>query len=273
MCRDEVAAEMLRADQLSTDATTEGYILGVNNLKWRDAMAVLGRYFSANEKLAGWTESLTTKQIAVLQRPHKWIGTEQTELCKALVSELVKACRNGELASTMVAMPATTAILRKKESSNPLAHSEYLRGKDGGENLVKAILLSFHAPPTIETYLVTAQDFKNWWKLQGEVPSVHIQAWFDAVIPPNQTVQDVPATTAPAVKPVQRSAAQDAAILAALQSMSIDPLAISKNLPGKPGTKAKVRAALDNNPLFTGTTVFDRAWERLTKRREIVIRT
>ena len=81
-----------------------------------------------------------------------------------------------------------------------------------------------------------------------------------------------PMMTEPAAQPVQRSAAQDAAILATLKTMSVDPLAVPKNSPGKPGTKAKVRTALDGNPLFTGATVFDKAWERLAKRGEIVIR-
>jgi hypothetical protein len=204
-------------NRLSSDATSRGYDLSVNNLKWRDAMAVLGRYFSADEKLTGWTESLTSKQIAVLQRPHKWLGTAQTELCRALVNELVKACEGSELASTRVAKPATTSILRKKESSNPSAQSEYLRGKDGGGNLVKAILSSLQSTPTDETYLVTAQDFKNWLKLQKVVPSIHIQAWFDAVIPPDETVPDVLATTAPVV-----SAPHDAAILATLRTMGAE---------------------------------------------------
>lgn len=81
-----------------------------------------------------------------------------------------------------------------------------------------------------------------------------------------------PTTTTPTAQPMQRSAAQDAAILDAIQTMSIDPLAIPKNSPGKPGTKAKVRSALKGNPLFIGTTVFDKAWQRLTSRGEIVIR-
>ena len=88
----------------------------------------------------------------------------------------------------------------------------------------------------------------------------------------NRKQAAIPATAAPEAKPVQRSAAQDAAILAMLQTMGIDPLAVPKNSPGKPGTKAEVRTALDSNPLFTGTTVFDKAWERLTSRGEIVIR-
>ena len=80
-----------------------------------------------------------------------------------------------------------------------------------------------------------------------------------------------PESTTQTAKPVQRSAAQDAAILATLKAMDVDPLAVPKNPPGKPGTKAKVRTALEGDALFTGATVFDKAWERLTTRGEIVI--
>jgi hypothetical protein len=78
-------------------------------------------------------------------------------------------------------------------------------------------------------------------------------------------------TTTQTAKPVQRSAAQDAAILATLKAMGVDPLAVPKNPPGKPGTKAKVRTALEGDALFTGATVFDKAWGRLSTRGEIVI--
>ncbi|APW46544.1 hypothetical protein [Rhodoferax antarcticus] len=93
----------------------------------------------------------------------------------------------------------------------------------------------------------------------------------DEVVPGAVTAVTTPATAVPVAKPVQRSAAQDAAVLAALKAMGIDPLAVPKNEAGKAGTKAKVRAAIASNALFTGTTVFDKAWERLSTRGEIVI--
>ena len=71
--------------------------------------------------------------------------------------------------------------------------------------------------------------------------------------------------------PVQRTAAQDAAILSTLAALNINPLAIPKNKAGKAGSKAKVRTALERNPLFVGATVFDKAWERLSARGDIVI--
>lgn len=72
-------------------------------------------------------------------------------------------------------------------------------------------------------------------------------------------------------KPLQRTAAQDSAILCEIEKRGYDPLALPKNPPGKPGAKAAIRAALSENSLFTGGTVFDKAWERLTARAEIVI--
>lgn len=71
--------------------------------------------------------------------------------------------------------------------------------------------------------------------------------------------------------PVQRTAAQDAAILSTLAALNINPLLIPKNKAGKAGTKKRVRTALEGNLLFVGSTVFDKAWERLSARGDIVI--
>ncbi|CAN5873254.1 hypothetical protein BH11PSE12_BH11PSE12_20480 [soil metagenome] len=70
------------------------------------------------------------------------------------------------------------------------------------------------------------------------------------------------AQAAPA-KPLQRTLAQDTAILTAIKQAGYDPLALPKNEPGKPGVKSEIRDALNGNSLFVGTTVFRRAWERL----------
>lgn len=71
------------------------------------------------------------------------------------------------------------------------------------------------------------------------------------------------------VKPVQRTAAQDAAILNAITQAGYDPLALPKNEAGKSGAKAEIRKALDGNPLFVGATVFDKAWDRLRSNEDI----
>lgn len=72
-------------------------------------------------------------------------------------------------------------------------------------------------------------------------------------------------------KPLQRTAAQDSAILCEIKKQGYDPIALPKNIPGKPGAKAAIRAALSENSLFTGGTVFDKAWERLTAHADIAI--
>ena len=82
---------------------------------------------------------------------------------------------------------------------------------------------------------------------------------------------DVEPDKAEPAKPLQRTAAQDSAILCEIEKQGYDPLALPKNPPGKSGAKAAIRAALSKNLLFTGATVFNKAWERLTDRADIVI--
>jgi len=73
-------------------------------------------------------------------------------------------------------------------------------------------------------------------------------------------------------KPLQRNAAQDSAILLKIKELGHDPLALPKNPNGKPGVKAAVRTALSRDSLFVGSTIFNKAWERLTARADIAIR-
>lgn len=75
----------------------------------------------------------------------------------------------------------------------------------------------------------------------------------------------------PNVVPVQRAVAQDAAILCEIKKQGYDRLALPNNQPGKNGVKRAVRDALKGDPLFIGTTVFDKAWERLSHDRAIVL--
>lgn len=83
--------------------------------------------------------------------------------------------------------------------------------------------------------------------------------------------QNTPTPAPDTVKPLQRSAAQDAAILTQVTSLGYDPLALPQNKPGKAGVKSAVRNALSKDRLFTGAKVFDKAWERLSANGEIVI--
>ena len=79
-------------------------------------------------------------------------------------------------------------------------------------------------------------------------------------------------TVSEQTKPLQRAVVQDGLILAEIRKQGYDPLALPKNQPGKPGVKAAIRAAVRGNSMFIGTSIFDAAWERLTKTSEIVIK-
>lgn len=123
------------------------------------------------------------------------------------------------------------------------------------------------------------QHLNEWGKTKGDefVISSDGVEWIDER-GVQVSAQDA-ATPAPVVaegasdaseKPVQRSAAQDAAILTAIREVGLNPLALPKNEPGKAGPKAAIRLAMEGNPLFVGKTVFNKAWERLSERRDIV---
>ncbi|MFY9182678.1 MAG: hypothetical protein WBK09_03275 [Limnohabitans sp.] len=70
-------------------------------------------------------------------------------------------------------------------------------------------------------------------------------------------------------KPMQRQRAQELAILEAIRQAGHDPLRLPMNKSGKPEIKAQVRKALNDDPMFAGTTVFKKAWERLSASGDI----
>lgn len=77
----------------------------------------------------------------------------------------------------------------------------------------------------------------------------------------------------PKIKPVSRTAAQDQEIIALLKGKGFSPDSLPKNDPGKPGVKAVIRDALGKGEMWSGTTVFDKAWERLLKNGDIAMAT
>lgn len=72
-------------------------------------------------------------------------------------------------------------------------------------------------------------------------------------------------------KPLSKAAAQDAEILNVIRKLGYEPQKLSKNLPGKKGVKAEVRRAVGKKGMWVGTTVFNKAWERLTANKDIKI--
>lgn len=108
-------------------------------------------------------------------------------------------------------------------------------------------------------YRLRPADFAKWaqgrgWDLPDEFPGAAERV----------VVADA------AVQPVQRSAAQDAAILAAIKARDLDPRELPPFKRGaRDNVKAQIRSELGNSGIWAGKTVFGKAWERLTKSGEI----
>ena len=163
--------------------------MGVINQSWRDTMALLGGQFTKEEHTAGWPESLRPERIAELQRPFKWWPVKDREhekvaLCRAYKDGLNDALTSGELtgtATTVTVTPKPPQVQRRNE----FASSEWLGefGRFGLTGVRNGRITSQPIPRAREvtTYTVTAPAFAAWLAAQSETPSVHIQAWFDAV--------------------------------------------------------------------------------------------
>lgn len=67
-----------------------------------------------------------------------------------------------------------------------------------------------------------------------------------------------------------KSQEQEEAILAEITKQGYKPTNLPRNKSGLNGVKAEVRDALKNNPLFKGRTIYDKAWERLSKGKLIM---
>ena len=83
------------------------------------------------------------------------------------------------------------------------------------------------------------------------------------------------ATTEPAPKPIpmaliSKSKQQDSAILDWLKGNNFDPMKLPKPPKGKAGVKRDCRNALEiHYKMFSSTSVFNTAWDRLRQNNEI----
>lgn len=123
-------------------------------------------------------------------------------------------------------------------------------------------------------YLPPREDMTSYTELERE----NFQL-FGSVIVPDALVAVVlegferPSAQADASSQSQampRARAQDTEMLHAIREAGYAPQALPKNEPGKPGVKAEIRKRLGSKGVWTGTTVFDKAWERLRKQNDIV---
>ena len=92
---------------------------------------------------------------------------------------------------------------------------------------------------------VWVDDINEWLAKQGR-----IDRW-------------APAGTSSSNPRVSKQWKQEQAVLAEIQRQGLDPIAIPANRGGTGGLKSKVRHSLAKNELFSGSTTFEKAWDRL----------
>lgn len=156
----------------------------VVNLKWHDAMAVAGRHFTKDEHSAGWPQTLQPVQIAALQRPYqRGTGPEFLAVRKhteALRNALISACVSNALSHTAT----TTKVMSKAaqvEQPSRFASSSWL-ARDGFHMAGARIGYTHPAQyKDVTFYQIDAPAFAAWLAAQGQTPSAHIAAWFDAM--------------------------------------------------------------------------------------------
>ena len=148
--------------------------MGVVNLKWRDAMATTNQYFDKDERATGWPDAMKPDQIAFLQRPYKYGDTQQRRRKNALLTGIESDCKSDNLPHSVRSKDVITdwrIIFTGYRLTNSFI------GGDRTEATFR------HDPVyTAKDFVyVSATDFAAWLAAQGEPPSEHIAAWFEAV--------------------------------------------------------------------------------------------
>ncbi len=140
------------------------------NLKWRKACAIRGMRFTKDELAAGWPDSFALHRLAILQSP------ADNKMANILHRALKDACAAGSL-------PSAPAIVHKiaHEQRTDLAPVGFARRNIYGERELDYRTRMVPVTKAVEVPAVTAADFAAWLAAQGETPSEHVAAWFDAV--------------------------------------------------------------------------------------------
>lgn len=123
--------------------------------------------------------------------------------------------------------------------------------------------------------VVTVYDFARWanaagWALPPDLLLGCNTSSKDSIgqVPGETINSSTPITGTGA--PLPRFAAQEASVLAAIESAGYDPRRLPRAGAGRPGVKSEIRCALKGTSLFVdGSTVFDKAWERLLARGDL----
>lgn len=146
--------------------------MGLINKQWDAAMSEMGREFSQAEQDAGWPVSMRPIQLAGLQRPWRVDDAQAKHFCIRLLRRIEQDCKSGDLLNESTTKRTTVNAARMVDTHKK---SELF----GATARVVYTVPAVHKDITI--IAVAAPAFGAWLTKQGETPSPHVQAWFDAV--------------------------------------------------------------------------------------------
>ena len=162
----------------------------VVDLRWRDAMRVCGG-FTAVEREAGWPETLSDEQLAILQRPWARGDHEGRKATEVLRAHIVASCENRTLLGELTIIQNQHPVQPRFEVKRafPVSNAARMYVSEGritgdGWRRVRGDLAPTPeraALPPVErkTCRVNAPDFAAWLHAIRVEPSPHIAAWFD----------------------------------------------------------------------------------------------
>ena len=142
--------------------------MGVVNLKWRKAIAVKGAWFEKPEEDVVWPEAMRLEPVAGLQ------CNGDIAYGKVLYKAMLAACNSDDLPHNVHSMNVHSGY--KKVFIGHQIVQSFVRGTEQVDR--------FRHDPVYtpkDFFYVKATDFAAWLAAQGEPPSEHIAAWFEAV--------------------------------------------------------------------------------------------
>jgi len=156
--------------------------MGKINAAWRVAMATMGQHFTKEEHASGWPQTLKYEQLAALQYPYSKGDTVNIRLARARASDILNACKSGELihtANTVTVTPKPPPVQHRNKFVSEWP-GEFERFKLTGVRTGRITSRPTPQPRDVTTYTVTAPAFAAWLAAQNEASSAHIAAWFKA---------------------------------------------------------------------------------------------
>lgn len=192
----------------------------------------------------------TEEEEALIESLAFSVADELEALHDALESELAEATSEGKSGDAINKLrsnlDAHAEVVRIASSYLCAINDELNKGEQSGLRIDKALTNSAYTYITLTSL--------NEWK-QGRVGQPTPEPTESTIaIAGQQSIQ-------PKVRRKMRD--QEDAILRVIKSLGHVPNSLPRQEPGKPGVKALVRKELANDPLFTATKAFDKAWEQL----------